>query len=203
MKPSLNGKNIGIAMTGSYCTYAKTFEAIKDLADTGANLIPIFSYQASSTDSRFGTHHDFLQRIEELTGKRPILTIPDAEPIGPKSMLDILVIAPCTGNTLSKLANGISDTPVLMAAKSHLRNNKPVVISLSTNDALGMNLKNIGILLNTKNIYFVPFGQDNYKTKPNSMIAHVELLPDTIELALQYKQLQPVIKSHYEEKKVR
>lgn len=196
MKHSFEGKNIGIAMTGSYCTYKKTFEAILQLKDTGANLIPIFSFNAASTDSRFGTHDDFLQLARDLTGKEPILTIPDAEPIGPKSMLDILVIAPCTGNTLSKLANGISDTPVLMAAKSHLRNNKPLVISLSTNDALGMNLKNIGILLNTKNIYFVPFGQDNYRTKPNSMIAHVELLSDTIELAFEYKQLQPVIKSH-------
>ena len=196
MKHSFEGKNIGIAMTGSYCTYKKTFEAIRQLKDTGANLIPIFSFNAASTDSRFGTHDDFLQLAIDLTGKEPILTIPDAEPIGPKSMLDILVIAPCTGNTLSKLANGISDTPVLMAAKSHLRNNKPLVISLSTNDALGMNLKNIGILLNTKNIYFVPFGQDNYRTKPNSMIAHVELLSDTIELAFEYKQLQPVIKSH-------
>ena len=125
------------------------------------------------------------------------MTIPEAEPIGPKSMLDILVIAPCTGNTLSKLANGISDTPVLMAAKSHLRNNRPLVISLSTNDALGMNLKNIGILLNTKNIYFVPFGQDNYEKKPNSMIAHVELLPETIKHALMGQQLQPVIRSPY------
>ena len=196
MKHSFEGKNIGIAMTGSYCTYKKTFEAIRQLKDTGANLIPIFSFNAASTDSRFGTHDDFLQLARDLTGKEPILTIPDAEPIGPKSMLDILVIAPCTGNTLSKLANGISDTPVLMAAKSHLRNNKPLVISLSTNDALGMNLKNIGILLNTKNIYFVPFGQDNYRTKPNSMIAHVELLSDTIELAFEYKQLEPVIKSH-------
>ena len=196
MKHSFEGKNIGIAMTGSYCTYKKTFEAIRQLKDTGANLIPIFSFNAASTDSRFGTHDDFLQLARDLTGKEPILTIPDAEPIGPKSMLDILVIAPCTGNTLSKLANGISDTPVLMAAKSHLRNNKPLVISLSTNDALGMNLKNIGILLNTKNIYFVPFGQDNYRTKPNSMIAHVELLSDTIELAFENKQLQPVIKSH-------
>ena len=196
MKHSFEGKNIGIAMTGSYCTYKKTFEAIRQLKDTGANLIPIFSFNAASTDSRFGTHDDFLQLARDLTGKEPILTIPDAEPIGPKSMLDILVIAPCTGNTLSKLANGISDTPLLMAAKSHLRNNKPLVISLSTNDALGMNLKNIGILLNTKNIYFVPFGQDNYRTKPNSMIAHVELLSDTIELAFEYKQLQPVIKSH-------
>lgn len=196
MKHSFEGKNIGIAMTGSYCTYKKTFEAIRQLKNTGANLIPIFSFNAASTDSRFGTHDDFLQLARDLTGKEPILTIPDAEPIGPKSMLDILVIAPCTGNTLSKLANGISDTPVLMAAKSHLRKNKPLVISLSTNDALGMNLKNIGILLNTKNIYFVPFGQDNYRTKPNSMIAHVELLSDTIELAFEYKQLQPVIKSH-------
>ena len=196
MKHSFEGKNIGIAMTGSYCTYKKTFEAIRQLKDTGANLILIFSFNAASTDSHFGTHDDFLQLARDLTGKEPILTIPDAEPIGPKSMLDILVIAPCTGNTLSKLANGISDTPVLMAAKSHLRNNKPLVISLSTNDALGMNLKNIGILLNTKNIYFVPFGQDNYRTKPNSMIAHVELLSDTIELAFEYKQLQPVIKSH-------
>ena len=196
MKHSFEGKNIGIAMTGSYCTYKKTFEAIRQLKNTGANLIPIFSFNAASTDSRFGTHDDFLQLARDLTGKEPILTIPDAEPIGPKSMLDILVIAPCTGNTLSKLANGISDTPVLMAAKSHLRNNKPLVISLSTNDALGMNLKNIGILLNTKNIYFVPFGQDNYRTKPTSMIAHVELLSDTIDLAFEYKQLQPVIKSH-------
>lgn len=196
MKHLFEDKNIGIAMTGSYCTYEKTFAAIEALKNTGANLIPIFSFNASSTDSRFGTHDDFIKIVEEITGKAPILTIPDAEPIGPKSMLDILVIAPCTGNTLSKLANGISDTPVLMAAKSHLRNNKPLVISLSTNDALGMNLKNIGILLNTKNIYFVPFGQDNYRTKPNSMIAHVDLLPDTIEMALQYKQLQPVIKSH-------
>lgn len=134
--------------------------------------------------------------MEEITGKKPILTIPEAEPIGPKSMLDLLVIAPCTGNTLSKLANGISDSPALMACKSHLRNNKPVVISLSTNDALGMNLKNIGILLNTKNIYFVPFGQDNYKTKPNSMIAHVGLLNETIRQALAHRQLQPVIQSH-------
>lgn len=197
MKHSFDGKNIGIAMTGSYCTYEKMFAAIESLKETGANLIPIFSFNASNTDSRFGTHEDFLKIAEEITGKAPIQTIPDAEPIGPKSMLDILVIAPCTGNTLSKLANGISDTPVLMAAKSHLRNNKPVVISLSTNDALGMNLKNIGILLNTKNIYFVPFGQDNYRTKPNSMIAHVELLADTIDMALQFKQLQPVIKSPY------
>lgn len=198
MKYDFHDKNIGIALTGSYCTYEKTFIAMRQLKETKANLFTIFSKNASSTDSRFGKCKDFLEMAKEITGRKPIVTIPEAEPIGPKSMLDILVIAPCTGNTLSKLANGISDTPVLMAAKSHLRNNKPVVISLSTNDALGMNLKNIGILLNTKNIYFVPFGQDNYTTKPNSMIAHIELLCETIENALNHKQLQPVIMSPYE-----
>lgn len=198
MKYDFHDKNIGIALTGSYCTYAKTFDAIELLKETGANLFTIFSNNASSTNSRFGKCNEFLQRAENLVGKKPITTIPEAEPIGPKSMLDILVIAPCTGNTLSKLANGISDTPVLMAAKSHLRNNKPLVISLSTNDALGMNLKNIGILLNTKNIYFVPFGQDNFSSKPNSMVAHIDLLCDTIDKALIYKQIQPVIISPYE-----
>lgn len=189
--------HIGIAITGSFCTYDHIFCEIKNLKATGADLYTIFSGNAASTDSRFGNGEAFLDLARELTGKEPITTIPAAEPIGPKSMFDILVIAPCTGNTLSKLANGISDTPVLMAAKAHLRNNKPLVISLSTNDALGMNLKNIGILLNTKNIYFVPFGQDNYQAKPNSMIAHTELLADTIEQALLGKQLQPVIKSPY------
>lgn len=197
MPHDFSNKNIGIALTGSYCTYEKIFAALKDLTQTKANLFTIFSDHASTTDSRFGACQDFLKEAETLTGKKPIITIPDAEPIGPKSMLDILVIAPCTGNTLSKLANGISDTPVLMAAKSHLRNNRPLVISLSTNDALGMNLKNIGILLNTKNIYFVPFGQDNYEKKPNSMIAHVQLLQETIAYALMGRQLQPVIRSPY------
>ncbi len=193
MSADLSNKNIGIAITGSYCTYEKVFQELQKLAETGANLYPIFSDHASTTDSRFGKCADFLKRAEEITGKKPITTIPDAEPIGPGALFDLLVIAPCTGNTLSKLANGISDTPVLMAAKAHLRNNRPLVVALSTNDALGMNLKNIGILLNTKNIYFIPFGQDNYKAKPNSMIAHMELLTDTISQALNSCQLQPVI----------
>ncbi len=193
MSADLSNKNIGIAITGSYCTYEKVFQELQKLAGTGANLYPIFSDHAASTDSRFGKCADFLKRAEEITGKKPITTIPDAEPIGPGALFDILVIAPCTGNTLSKLANGISDTPVLMAAKAHLRNNRPLVVALSTNDALGMNLKNIGILLNTKNIYFIPFGQDNYKAKPNSMIAHMEFLTDTISQALNSCQLQPVI----------
>lgn len=188
-------KNIGIAITGSYCTYDKIFSQINNLVSTKANLYTIFSDNAASTNSRFGDAEDFINLARKLTGKEPITTIPDAEPIGPNAMFDILIIAPCTGNTLSKLANGISDTSVLMAAKAHLRNNKPLVIFLSTNDALGMNLKNIGILLNTKNIYFVPFGQDNYLSKPNSMISHTELLLDTIKSAMEGKQLQPVIKS--------
>lgn len=199
MQPDFSNITIGIGLTGSYCTYADIFKAIENLKDHGANLLTIFSDRASSTDSRFGKSADFLKRAKELSGKEPITSIPAAEPIGPKSLVDILVIAPCTGNTLSKLANGISDTPVLMAAKSHLRNNKPLVIFLSTNDALGMNLKNIGILLNTKNIYFVPFGQDNFAKKPNSMIAHINLLPDTITEALRYKQIQPVIISPHAE----
>lgn len=195
MTVDIENMNIGIAITGSYCTYDKIFTQIKSLAEKGSNIYTIFSDHASYTDSRFGNAKDFITLAKDLTGKDPIITIPDAEPLGPKGLLDILVIAPCTGNTLSKLANGISDTSVLMAAKGHLRNNKPLVISLSTNDALGMNLKNIGILLNTKNIYFVPFGQDNYNSKPNSMIAHTELLTDTIHSALNGIQIQPVIQS--------
>lgn len=190
--------NIGIAITGSFCTYDKIFIEMTKLVEAGANLYTIFSENASSMDTRFGNAKYFLSTAEELTGKKPITTIQEAEPIGPSGMLDILIISPCTGNTLSKLANGITDTPVLMAAKAHLRNNKPLVISLSTNDALGLNLKNIGTLLNTKNIYFVPFGQDNFKTKPNSMISHTELIMDTIADAMEGKQIQPVIDSYDE-----
>lgn len=195
MTYNFQGKSIGIGFTGSFCTYEKVFHALEELKQTGASLLPVFSDHAATIDSRFGSSQEFLARARELTEKEPITTIPQAEPIGPKGLMDILVIAPCTGNTLSKLANGISDTPVLMAAKSHLRNNRPLVISLSTNDALGMNLKNIGILLNTKNIYFVPFGQDNFEAKPNSMTAFTELLPETIACALNYQQIQPVIRS--------
>lgn len=195
MTYNFQGKSIGIGFTGSFCTYEKIFTALEELKQTGASLLPVFSEHAATLDSRFGSSQEFLDRARKLTEKEPITTIPQAEPIGPKGLMDILVIAPCTGNTLSKLANGISDTPVLMAAKSHLRNNRPLVISLSTNDALGMNLKNIGILLNTKNIYFVPFGQDNFEAKPNSMTAFTELLPETIACALNYQQIQPVIRS--------
>lgn len=192
---SLKGKQIGIAFTGSFCTYEKVFEELKKLAEEGAFIQTIFSDASKTIDSRFGKAEDFVKKAEEITGRKPMLTIPEAEPIGPKSLLDILVLFPCTGNTLAKLANGITDTPALMAAKAHLRNNKPLLISISTNDALGMNMKNIGLLLNTKNIYFIPFGQDNPEKKPNSMIAHTDLLIPSMEAALEGKQYQPVIRS--------
>ena len=190
---SLSGKKIGVAITGSFCTYEKVFEELQKLTEEGAFVQTIFSDAAQSIDSRFGKAEDFIKKAEKITGNPPIMTISDAEPIGPGSLLDILVILPCTGNTIAKLANGITDTPVLMAAKAHLRNNKPLLISVSTNDALGMNMKNIGLLLNAKNIYFIPFGQDNPHKKPNSMIAHTNLLLPSLKAALEGRQYQPVI----------
>lgn len=185
--------HIGYGITGSFCTFAQTRKAITRLKNMGAELTPIFSYQTQTCDTRFGSAKEFVEGICEITESEGIKTIVQAEPIGPNNFLDVMVIAPCTGNTAAKLCNGIVDTPVLMAAKAHMRNGKPLVIAISTNDALGMNFKTIGQLLNMKNIYFVPFGQDNYKAKPNSMIANLELLPETIELALKGKQIQPII----------
>lgn len=191
---SVKGKKIGIAVTGSFCTYEKIFIQLEKLAEEGAQVQTIFSGAAQSIDSRFGKAEDFLKRAEEITGSAPMKTVAQAEPIGPKSLLDVLVIFPCTGNTLAKLCNGITDSPVLMAAKAHLRNEKPLVISVSTNDALGINMKNIGALMNMKNIYFIPFGQDDPAKKPNSMIADTSLLIPTVEKALEGKQYQPVIR---------
>lgn len=190
---SLKGKKIGIAFTGSFCTFENVFTELEKLAGEGALIQTIFSNAAACTDTRFGNASDFIKKAEEITGHAPIMTIPEAEPIGPKNLFDILVIFPCTGNTMAKLANGITDSPALMAAKAHLRNNRPLLISISTNDALGMNMKNIGLLMNSKNIYFIPFGQDNPIKKPNSMIAHTHLLIPSIEAALEGRQYQPVI----------
>ena len=192
----IKGKKIGIALTGSFCTFEKMFTELQNLKEAGADIYPIMSDASQTIESRFGTPDTYVNKIKEITGKDPIISIPGAEPIGPKAYLDALAILPCTGNTAAKLANGITDTPVLMAAKAHMRNNKPLVISISTNDGLGMNLKNIGLLCNSKNIYFVPFGQDNYKTKPNSLVAHVELLLPTLEMALEHKQYQPILKDY-------
>ena len=189
----LQGKKIGVAFTGSFCTYERVFIELKKLVQEGAQVQTIFSNAAQSIDSRFGNAEDFVKEAEKITGIAPMLTIAQAELIGPKGLLDLLVILPCTGNTIAKLANGITDTPVLMAAKAHLRNEKPLLLSISTNDALGMNMKNIGLLLNAKHVYFVPFGQDNAEKKPNSMIAHTELLVPAAKVALEGKQYQPVI----------
>ena len=190
----LKGKKIGVALTGSFCTYEKAFAQLRKLKEEGAELVTIFSNASQTIDSRFGSPEDFMKEAEEITGSRPLLTISQAEPIGPKSLLDLLIILPCTGNTVAKLANGITDSPALMAAKAHLRNEKPLLISISTNDALGMNMKNIGILLNVKHIFFVPFEQDDPEKKPNSMTARTEMLIPAAEAALEERQYQPVIR---------
>ena len=166
---------------------------MEKLVEEDYNVIPIMSQNAYSTDTRFGTAQEFIDRIENITNKKVLHTITDTEPIGPKKMCDLLVVAPCTGNTAAKLCNGITDTPVLMAAKAHMRNGKPLVLAIATNDALGINFKTIGSLMNMKNIYFVPFGQDSFKNKPNSLVADMEKIPDTIEYALRGKQIQPVL----------
>lgn len=189
----LEGKNIGVAITGSFCTFDKIIKELEQLKREKANIIPILSTNAATMDTRFGKADDFLKKVVEITGNEPVLTIVDAEPLGPQGMLDILIIAPCTGNTIAKLSNGITDTSVLMAAKAHMRNNKPLVISISTNDALGLNLTNIGCLMNTKGIYFVPFQQDNYEGKPKSMIARTELIVPTLEFAFDGIQIQPLL----------
>ena len=185
--------NIGVGITGSFCMFARTRKEIQRLVDLGANVIPIFSFNAQTCDTRFGSARDFVEGICEITGNEGIRTICAAEPIGPNNFLDIMVIVPCTGNTAAKLCNGITDTPVLMATKAHMRNGKPLVISISTNDALGANFKNIGMLMNMKNTYFVPFGQDDPQKKPSSMIAHLDQLVPAAQAALDHKQLQPII----------
>lgn len=191
-------KRIGVGITGSFCTYERVFAALSELKAAGAVVQTVFSAAAGGTDSRFGDAEHFRKTAEEITGKKPWYTIPEVEPVGPKGLWDLLIILPCTGNTLAKLANGITDGPVLMAAKAHLRNERPVLLSISTNDALGMNMKNIGLLLNAKNIFFVPFGQDNPVKKPASMIARTELLLPAAEAALEGRQYQPILTGPWE-----
>lgn len=189
----LKNKKIGFAMTGSFCTFSKTIEELKKIVKTGAKVIPIMSYNSYNLDTRFGKASDFINEIESITGEKIIHTIQEAEPIGPKKMTDIMVIAPATGNTIAKLANGIIDGPVTMATKSHLRNNNPVVIAISTNDALSSSAENIGKLLNRKHYYFVPFRQDNPITKPRSLVYDFGYLQKTIEYALKNEQIEPII----------
>ncbi|KGP73542.1 dipicolinate synthase subunit B [Pontibacillus yanchengensis] len=190
---SLKGKVIGFGLTGSHCTYSEVFPQMEKLIKAGATVVPVVSYTVQKTDTYFGDAADHLKKIEEITGEKLISTIPEAEPLGPKRPLDCMVIAPLTGNSLSKMANALTDSPVLMAAKATLRNQNPVVLAVSSNDILGLNGQNLMRLMATKNIFFVPFGQDNFIKKPNSMVADMEKIPETIEAALEFKQIQPVI----------
>lgn len=184
--------NIGFALCGSFCTYGSVFPVMEELAKRH-NVIPIFSFAAATVDSRFGKAAGHLLQAEQICGQKAFCSIPDVEPIGPKKLLDVLVIAPCTGNTLAKLAHSIADTPVTMAAKSHLRNGRPVVVAVSSNDALAGAAENIGKLLARKHYYFVPFGQDDAINKPTSMVADFSQIEKTIELAAQGKQIQPIL----------
>lgn len=188
----LKGIKLGYAICGSFCTFRKSIDEMKVIAEMGADIYPIMSDNAYSLDTRFGKAADFIEEIEKICGKSIIHTIPEAEPIGPKKLLDVLVISPCTGNTLAKLANGVTDTSVALAAKAHLRNARPLVIGVSTNDALATASKNIGMLMNSKNIYFIPMSQDDPIKKPNSMVAHFDKTPEAIKCALEKTQVQPL-----------
>ena len=184
---------VGFALCGSFCTFSEAINVMTDLSEKGYNIVPIMSFNAYNTDTRFGKAEHHIKRIEEICGKKIIASIPEAEPIGPKKMLDILLIEPCTGNTLAKLENGITDTPVTLAAKSHLRNGRPLLLAISTNDALSGSAKNIGKLMNMKNVYFVPFNQDNPDDKPRSMIADFSKTEEAILKAINNEQIQPII----------
>ncbi len=190
---SMEKLRLGLALCGSYCTYEKLFAALPALAQE-YELVPIMSDTAAETDTRFGTAAQHIRRLMEVTGKHVITTVAEAEPLGPKLPMDALLIAPCTGNTLAKLANGVTDSSVTMAAKAHLRNGRPLVIAFSTNDGLSGSAENIGRLLNRKNVYFVPFGQDDPAKKPRSLQADFRLLAETVEAALRGEQLQPILR---------
>lgn len=184
---------IGFAMCGSFCTFSKALSQMKNLVELGYRVLPIMSQNAYSTDTRFGKAEEMVKKAEEITGERVLHTSVMTEPIGPKKMCDLLLVAPCTGNTLAKLSLGVTDTSVTMAVKSHLRIQRPVLLCVATNDALGASAQNIGRLMNTKNIYFVPLSQDDYIKKPNSLVADFDKIPKCVELALQDKQLQPIL----------
>ncbi|MCA0754089.1 dipicolinate synthase subunit B [Paenibacillus sp. N4] len=193
-----NGITVGYALSGSHCTFAEVMPEIKRFVDAGANVVPIVSNTLMTTDTRFGKSEDWQKQLKDITGNELISTIVQAEPLGPSKLLDVLVIAPCTGNTTSRLANAITDSAVLMAAKAQMRNGRPIVLAISTNDGLGLNAANIAKLLVAKHIYFVPFGQDNPVQKPNSLVARMDLVLETCEAALQGQQLQPLLVERYQ-----
>lgn len=190
----LAGRTIGWGLCASHHSLAGLLPVMRAMVEEGATVVPVFSFALATTTTQFGTPEEWARRAREITGREPIKTIPGAEPLGPKVPLDAFLIAPCTGNTLAKLACAITDSPVLMGAKATLRNGRPVVLAISTNDALGNNAKNLGLLLNAKDVYFVPFGQDNPEAKPNSLVADTELILDTVRAALDGRQLQPLLR---------
>lgn len=191
-----SGMKIGFGFTGSHCTIGQVLPVLQLLKDEGAEILPIFSNTVQTTDTRFGTAEDLWNDVIRITGKEPLTNLVQVEPIGPQRLIEVLIVAPCTGSTLAKIAQGISDTPVTLACKAHLRNNRPVVLAISTNDALSANAQNLAALLNRKNVYFVPFGQDAPATKQNSLVARMELLPETVLEALNNRQIQPVLISY-------
>lgn len=190
---NLECKTIGFAMTGSFCSFSHALDQLQKLKNEGFKIIPIMSETSYTTDTRFGKSCDFINEIERICENKIIHTIADAEPIGPKKLLDLLIVCPCTGNTMAKLANAITDTSVTMAAKAHMRNDRAVLICPATNDALGSSGKNIMSLMNTKNIYFAPFGEDDPEKKPKSLVCHWDLVVPAAKSALEGKQIQPVI----------
>jgi len=189
----LKDKNVGFVLTGSFCTFGITISQIEKLVKEGANVIPIMSNHSYELDTKFGEAKKHIQKIEEITGNKIIHTIQDAEPIGPKNLTDIMIVAPCSGNTIAKLANSIIDNAAVMAVKSHLRNSNPVVIAISTNDGLSGSAENIGKLLNRTNYYFVPFRQDNPITKPRSLVFDANMIVKTLEYALDREQIEPIL----------
>lgn len=190
---NLEQLRVGFAFCGSFCTMSKALDALEQTAARFGPVTPIVSETVASTDTRFGAAHDFMREMERICGRRVISTVAGAEPIGPKGLLDVLVICPCTGNTLAKLAHGVTDTAVTMAAKAHLRNGRPLVICPATNDGLTGSAPNLGTMLNRKNVYFVPFGQDDCAGKPASLVADFTLVPDAVEAACRGEQLQPIL----------
>lgn len=190
---NIKGKTIGFGLTGSHCTFEEIMIEMKKLVDAGARVIPIVTHTLLSTDTKFGKSEDWVAMIKKITGEEIIDSMVKAEPFGPSKLLDVMLIAPMTGNSTAKLANALTDSPVLMSAKAQMRNQKPLVLAISTNDGLGLNAVNVAKLIPTKNIYFVPFGQDAPDKKPNSLVARMELIQETCEAALDGKQLQPMV----------
>lgn len=192
----LKGVKIAFALTGSYCVFDRVVPQVEQLVKEGAEVYPVVSYQVAVTDTRFGKAQDWLDKLKAITGNEVVKTMAEAEPVGVVNPIDIVVVSPCTGNSLSKLADGATDSPALMVAKGLFRNNKPVVVGIATNDGLGICARSLGTLLSTKNVYLIPFGQDSYLSKPNSLVAKFELTVPTVIEALKGNQLQPVLEKY-------